>query len=124
MSAFGDFLKDRRKQLDLPLRRFCELHGVDPSNWSKLERGRIPPPQHERLTEYARYLELEECSDAWYQLFDLAAAEAGRIPQDLQGPELAAKLPVLFRTLRENAHDGGPDNAELLDELKRKIAGA
>ncbi|MBI4615517.1 MAG: transcriptional regulator [Planctomycetes bacterium] len=124
MSDFGRYFKERRAALGLSLRAFCLRFGLDPSNISKMERGRLPPPQGEKLREYAGCLGLREGSDEWYQFFDLAAAERGIIPDDLRDEELAAKLPVLFRTLRDHAKDGGRDTEELLDELKRKIRGA
>lgn len=124
MSRFGTFFKALRMKLGLTLRAFCEQHGLDPSNLSKLERGRLAPPQGEKLHEYAKYLALKPGTDAWYEFCDLAAAEAGRIPADLQEEELAAKLPVLFRTLRESAKDGGRDKEELLRELIDKIKDA
>jgi transcriptional regulator with XRE-family HTH domain len=121
MSSFGEFVKARRAELGLTLRAFCLKWSIDPSNWSKMERGRLPPPQGERLAEYARFLQLAKGSDAWFELFDLAAAEAGRIPEDLKDSELLEKLPVLFRTLREAQRDGGRDSEELLEELERKV---
>lgn len=124
MSRFGEFLKGRRATLGLSLRAFCEEHGVDASNWSKMERGRLPPPQGEVLQKYAGYLGVKKGSDDWYTLFDLAAAEAGRIPEDLREDEIAAKLPVFFRTLRESHKAGGADTEELLKEIKKKIAEA
>ena len=124
MSTFGAFIKERRAKLGLSLRVFCGEHGIDPSNWSKMERGRLQPPQDAKLREYAGYLEIPEGCDEWYELFDLAAAEAGRIPDDLREEEIAGKLPVLFRTLRESAKDGGKDSAQLLKELKSKIRDA
>ena len=124
MNQFGEFLKGRRAELGLSLRALYEKHGVDASNWSKLERGRLPPPHGEVLQRYAGYLEIKKGSDEWYTLFDLAAADAGRIPDDLRGGELAAKLPVFFRTLRESHKAGGADTDELLEEIKKKIAGA
>lgn len=124
MSQFGAFLKSRRAALKLSLRALYEKHGVDASNWSKLERGRLPPPQGKVLQRYAEYLEIEEGSDEWYTLFDLAAADAGRIPEDLLGGEIASRLPVFFRTLRESHKAGGADTEELLEEIKKKIAEA
>ena len=121
MSEFGRFVKARRAELGLSLRAFCHKWGIDPSNWSKLERGRLPPPQEARLAEYAEFLGLGRGTDAWYEFFDLAAAEAGRIPEDLQEADLVSKLPVLFRTLRESKNDAGDDSEELLEELKRKV---
>jgi transcriptional regulator with XRE-family HTH domain len=124
MSDFGAYVKARRGELGLSLRAFCAAGGLDPSNWSKMERGRLRPPQGATLERYAQLLGFEEGSDEWHDLFDLAAAEAGRVPEDLQGPELVRKLPVLFRTLRESKNHGDSDSEELLEELKRKIRDA
>lgn len=121
MPRFGEFFKGLRLKQGLTLRAFCQKHGLDPSNMSKVERGLLPPPQGEKLHEYARLLGLREGTNEWYEFCDLGAAEAGKIPPDLQEPELAGKLPVFFRTLRESAKDGGRDSRDLLRELIRKI---
>ncbi len=120
MGQFGELFKQRRLALGLSLRQFCLEHGLDPGNISKLERGRLAPPQHDKLEEYARILGLREGTDDWYRFFDLAAAEAGRIPRDiLSDQEAVEKLPLLFRTLRgEKIPDGQ------LDEIVRKVKGA
>jgi transcriptional regulator with XRE-family HTH domain len=123
MNEFGRYFKERRAALGLSLREFCSRKKIDPSNLSKIERGRLSPPHGEKLREYAHALQLKEGSDEWFEFFDLAAAEAGRIPDDLREADIAAKLPVFFRTLRENAKDGG-ETEDLLKELKRKIADA
>ena len=83
MNTFGRFFKARREALSLTLRSFCLKHNIDPSNLSKLERGRVAPPHGEKLREYAKALELQDGSNEWYEFYDLAAAEAGRIPVDL-----------------------------------------
>ena len=120
MWQFGAFFKQKRLALGLSLRQFCHEHGLDPGNISTLERGRLAPPQHDKLEEYARLLGLQEGSDDWFRFFDLAAAEAGRIPQDIMSDEEAVeKLPILFRTLRGEKI---PD--ERLDELVKKVKGA
>ncbi|MBM4030666.1 MAG: helix-turn-helix domain-containing protein [Planctomycetes bacterium] len=120
MGQFGEFFKQRRLALGASLRQFCLEHGLDPGNISKLERGRLAPPQHDKLEEYARLLGLQEGSDDWYRFFDLAAAEAGRIPRDIMSDaEAVGKLPILFRTLRGEKI---PD--EQLDEIVRKVKGA
>lgn len=116
--TFGEFVKERRIELGITLRIFADEAGVDPGNWSKLERGRLPAPQsREKLEEYARHLRLKKGTDAWYQFFDLAAAESGRIPEELlEDNELVAKLPALFRTLR-----GQKVSREELDALVKKL---
>jgi hypothetical protein len=75
---------------------------VDPGNISKLERGLIPPPRsREKLEEYASYLQIQKGSDDWWEFFDLAAAESGKIPQDiLNDAHLVKRLPLVFRTIR------------------------
>jgi transcriptional regulator with XRE-family HTH domain len=100
--SFGRFFKEMRLRLGLGLREFCFAHGLDAGNISKLERGVMPPPRfREKMEEYASLLQLSEGSDDWYEFFDLAAAETGRIPDDiLSNARLVEKLPVVFRTLR------------------------
>ncbi len=119
MGQFGEFFKSKRIALDKTLRQFCLENDLDPGNISRLERGLFPPPQHQKLEEYAKFLALKEGTDDWYQLFDLAAAEAGKIPQDiLNDKQVVEKLPVLFRTLR-----GTKSSDEKLNKLVRKIKG-
>ncbi|HUY33850.1 MAG TPA: helix-turn-helix transcriptional regulator [Pirellulales bacterium] len=117
-ARFGVLFKQRRVALGKTLRRFCQDNGLDPGNISRLERGLLPPPRgREVLESYAKCLKLKKGSDEWYELFDLAAAQTGRIPQEiLDDEELLEKLPILFRTLRGQKV---PD--EQLDELVRKI---
>jgi len=118
MVSFGDLLKKFRAQKGLTLREFCLRNGLDPGNYSRLERGRYLPPQSSgQLEKYARALDLAEGSEEWLELFDVAAAARGKIPQDLlSDAELVEKLPVLFRTLR-----GQPVSPEKLDELASLI---
>jgi transcriptional regulator with XRE-family HTH domain len=100
--TFGEFFKEKRIALRKTLRQFCAENKLDPGNISRLERGLMPPPQgSDKLEEYARYLQIKKGSDDWYQFFDLARIEAGRIPDELLRDEaVVASLPILFRTLR------------------------
>ncbi len=99
---FGEFFKACRIAIKKTLRQFCFENGLDAGNISKLERGLLPPPQSkEKLEEYAGYLKIKKGSDDWYTFFDLAAAETGRIPEDIMAKaKIEDKLPILFRTLR------------------------
>src|SRR5687768_12996074 len=99
-SIFGQLLKRHRQRLGKTLRDFCLEHGLDPGNYSRLERGLFPPPQKSELLEkYATALGLERGSEQWLEFFDLAAASRGELPQDLLADDdLIAKLPILFRT--------------------------
>jgi transcriptional regulator with XRE-family HTH domain len=117
-ATFGEFFREQRIALGVTLREFCRRNGLDPGNISRLERGVLPPPQgRETLEHYAKLLKLKKGSDDWYNFFDLAAAENGRIPPEiLEDKEVLEKLPILFRTLRGQKV---PD--EQLDELVRKL---
>jgi transcriptional regulator with XRE-family HTH domain len=118
---FGRFFKERRIVLKKTLRQFCSENKLDPGNISKMERGLLPPPQsREKLEEYAKLLKIKKGSDGWYTFFDLAAAETGRIPDDLmEGEKIKDKLPIFFRTLR-----GQKVPNEKLEELIKKLRGA
>lgn len=101
-NPFGAFFKKLRIAQGVSLRQFCEAHGFDPGNISKLERGLLPPPEGtEKLLEYAKALKVRRGSDDWYQFFDLARAARGKLPPELlRDRDLVARLPLLFRTLR------------------------
>ncbi len=116
--SFGSVFKDCRVSTGLTLRAFCNRHKLDPGNLSKLERGILPPPESDsKIEEYAAMLGLKRGSSAWYEFFDLAAAERGRIPADLlSDDEVLGKLPVLFRTLR-----GAKISDRHLDQLIERI---
>jgi len=112
--VFGEYFKKLRSRTGLTLRAFCEQHGFDPGNMSRLERGLLPPPQgEEKLKEYAEALKLKPGSDEWYEFFDRAAAAGGRLPKEmLSDEEVVERLPILFRTLR-----GEPVDARTLAAL-------
>jgi transcriptional regulator with XRE-family HTH domain len=117
-NAFGSFFKDFRQGQGVTLREFCLSNGFDPGNISKMERGLLPPPGSEaKLKEYAKALKIRRGSEAWYQFFDLARTATGRIPPDvMRNRDVAARLPLLFRTLR-----GQKVSEKKLDELVKLI---
>lgn len=108
---FGEHIKQRRLELGLSLRAFCAKHGEDPSNWSKLERGLLRPPDHlERLLQIGECLQYRHDSPEMHQLFELASISRGEIPKDiLNDAQLMEKLPLIFRTLRDT-----PTETELM----------
>jgi len=97
---FGEFIKQLRVERQLTLRQ-CGLDlGVDPSNWSKLERGLAPPPKHAKILErWADFFQL--VADRRQEFLDLAALGRGELPADMASDERAlAALPGFFRELR------------------------
>ncbi len=98
---FGELIKKLRSEKRLGLREFCQAVGCDPSNWSKVERGLLPPPQDNGvLKKVAGALGIKVKSKAWEELFDKAKIGAGRIPDYvLDDAALVKKLPLFFRTV-------------------------
>jgi len=119
-ASFGQLFKDLRIRKGMTLREFCLEYGFDPGNISKLERGRLPPPQsRDKLEQYARALDLQQGTDDWYEFFDLAHISAGRIPPALlNDAELMARLPLVLRTLK-NQHVDQEELERLIELIRR-----
>ncbi len=117
--GFGPWVRYRRAEISLTLRRFALETELDPGNLSKYERGLLPPPQVPgTLEKMARALKLRKGTDAHREFTDLAAASAGRIPADLQSdPKIIARMPLLFRAVRGRKFSR-EDLVELADKLK------
>jgi transcriptional regulator with XRE-family HTH domain len=117
---FGDLIRMRRAVLRLSLRAFAEKAGMDPGNASRLERGHTAPPEDpDVLDRIASALEFEQGTADHERLMDLAAAAKGRVPQDLlSDEEVAAKLPILFRTLRSKPLSG-EQLEKLIDAIRK-----
>lgn len=118
MSAFGKLIKKLRMKTGLTLREFCDANGLDPGNYSRMERGLLPPPQKKSLlAKYAAAVGLVDGSDEWAEFFDVAAVSRGEVPYDLMTDEkIVEKLPLVFRTLR-----GTRITRKVLDDLVAKI---
>lgn len=116
--TFGTFIKDARLKAGLTLRGFCRVMSVDPGNWSKIERGILPPPKSQRvLSKIATTLKITEGSEAWHELFDLATI--GFIPPELlDDRSVVDKLPVFFRTLR-GEKPARKELEDLIEKIKR-----
>lgn len=114
---FGDYAKDRRIAAGLTLRSFCRDAAIDPSNWSKIERGIIPPPDETGfLSRVSVILGLNPEERA--ALGDLAAIARGQIPADLRDEEILNKMPAFFRAIRGQEYS--PEDFEkLLSSVKR-----
>ena len=104
---FGELVQSRRAVLRLTLRDCAVRADIDPGNLSRIERGRVPPPQDaDVLARLVEALELSGTPEA-QQLLDVAAMQNGRIPRDiLSNEEVMAALPVLLRTVNNKQLDG------------------
>ena len=116
METFGNFVKNIRLEKRISLREFCRQTGQDPSNWSKIERGILAPPRSEHmLKRIAEVLQIENNSEEYNYLFDVAAISF--IPENLLSDKtIIDKLPIFFRTVR-----GEKPTQNELDELIKLI---
>lgn len=119
-TAFGEYFRELRGRVNMPLRQFCLANGYDAGNISKLERGLLPPPtSEEKLRDYADALRIKEGSEEWVNFFDLAAVSRREIPSDIMADEqLVKRLPLVFRTLRGQKVDEKNLDA-LVDKIKK-----
>ena len=117
---FGEFIKSLRIEGDIGLREFCRRLSIDASNWSKVERGVLAPPQDkDKLDQIAEVLNIEKGADLYNELMDKASIDAGIIPKDiLSDRETLNSLPMFFRTVRSEK-----PTPEELEKLIEKIRG-
>ena len=111
---FGQYVKELREKRGLSLREFCRLTNLDPSNWSKVERGLLAPPRNSKcLNDIASVLLVEKDSEDWHMLFETAAI--GHIPEDLVFKRrlIVESMPIFLRSARE-----GKINASIINELR------
>lgn len=100
MKKFGEYVMFLRAEKRISIRKFCLDMEYDPSNWSKIERGILPPPKSKQfLNRIAEVLGLQKDSEEYYYLFDSAAA--AHVPIELLDNEkIINSLPVFFRASR------------------------
>ena len=117
---FGEFIKERRIAKSISLREFCKRMDMDASNWSKVERGLLAPPQdEEKLKKMARVLDIKIGSPLWKEMKDKANIDAGIIPEDILSDEkVLNSLPIFFRTIRSEKPT--PEDLDKLIHLIRK----
>lgn len=113
-NEFGRLLQERRREIRLTLRDFALRADMDPGNLSKIERGRMTPPQDRAILDrLCLALEYRPDDAAAERLRDVAALQNGRIPRDmLENDELMAHMPILLRTVTNRQL-----NAEEVDKL-------
>lgn len=117
---FGEFIKKRRIDRGLGLREFCKQIEIDASNWSKVERGVLSPPQdEEKLKPIAQALGIKFGSKEWKEMKDMANIDAGIIPADiLSDKQVLDSLPMFFRTIRSEKPT--PEELDKLINIIRK----
>lgn len=116
---FNDTVKSLRLEKRLTLRDFCDQAGLDPSNWSKVERGVNPPPGDvETLEKLADFFGLVGAKKLAFM--DEAALQRREIPADVADNTILQRaLPAFFRAAR--GHELSEAELERLAEDVRKL---
>lgn len=106
---FGKLLYENRIKKEYTLREMCRNVNYDPSNWSKIERGKIAPPSDQKTLElWAKTLGLKKDSKEFDNFIYQANVAQGIIPFDImEEKELVASLPAFFRTLKNRKPNKG-----------------
>ena len=116
---FGEMVNSLRIARGKTLRQFCvENGGIDPSNWSKIERGvNLPPKDENTLAQWAKALGLKRGTPDWQNFMEQADISRGQIPKEIMNNEkLLDKLPIFFRTVR-----GAELNESELDDFIKDL---
>lgn len=104
---FSDFIRNRRKELDLMLREVAEAIGVTPPYLSDLEKGRRTAPDNpEILMKLTEILRLDQAGRD--MLYDLVAHERDSVAPDI--PLYIKNLPMAQTALRKARNAGKQDD--------------
>lgn len=96
--TFGELIRQKRIELKMTLRGFCEKTGYDVAYISRLENGlMLASADAIKLQKLARSLNISEKTKEWGQFFDLAAISRKTLPKDIDA-KLLNYLPAFLRT--------------------------
>lgn len=115
-TAFGDYLRRRRKERDLGLREMAQKTGVSPSYLSRLESGDETNPPSESV--------IGRIADVLIEKPDELMRLSGRLPSDVK--QYVASTPNLADFLRKARDEGygAKEFAKLAkNEFKKKSGG-
>lgn len=110
---FGIAAQKARVKLGKTLRSFCSDAGLDPSYWSKVERGVLPPPSDEKALEsLGRALGVSEGHLKHWKA--IAAISRNSLPSWISEDEdIMHKLPLFLSRITYEKLEG------FIEELKR-----
>jgi transcriptional regulator with XRE-family HTH domain len=112
---FGEYIRLKRLELEMSLRKLANLTGIDVAYLSRIEGDSSPPQKAEILDKLVSALQLGK-TDA-RRLKDLAAIQNKDIPEDIEiKPENYESIPVLLRTISNKKL-----SPEQIMELARRI---
>ncbi|MDD4494965.1 MAG: helix-turn-helix transcriptional regulator [Eubacteriales bacterium] len=121
-TKFGEYIKAKRMEKGVNLRKLAELLGIVPAYMSDIEKGRRYPPDKDKLYKIAEVLHLTETETN--TMFDLAAlAKENTVSPDL--PEYimgSEKARVALRMARD-INAGDQEWQKVIEMLEAKEKG-
>jgi transcriptional regulator with XRE-family HTH domain len=120
-ATFGAFIRAKRKEKSITLRKLAELLGLSAVHMSNMENDRRPAPKDEALKDIIRVLMLDKQEQTL--MYELAAKSKSipSVPQDL--PEYIAAN-ELARVALRTAKDASATDKEWMDfieKLKKRV---
>lgn len=98
--SFGEFIRLKRIEKGISLRKMAELMKFSPTYWSDIENGRRNPPNIEPLNRICEQLDL--CIEERDLLFDLAGDFVQVPPPDLTDYLLDPSVRRALRTAKKH----------------------
>jgi len=97
--SFGDFVRTKRLELNIGLRKFASIVGLSPTFISKMEVNEFAPPKEDNIIKIAEALNVDK---------DMLLGMAGKVATDVQ--QRIQTNPELFATFLRKV------NAKKLEE--------
>jgi transcriptional regulator with XRE-family HTH domain len=85
---FGTFVRTRRVEKKISLRKLAELVGINFTYLSKIESGDFDPPAEDKIQLIAKHLDIDP---------DTLFALSNKVPRELRQLALRPKVPLLLR---------------------------
>lgn len=119
--TFGGFLKRKRLEKEITLRRFAGMLEVSPVYLCDVEKDRKPAPSNERLTQIAKLLLLEKREIE--EMYDLAAMSRSRPAVSNDLPEYIMENELVRVALRTAKDVDATDEEwlEFIEKLKKRM---
>lgn len=121
-TKFGEYIKAKRMEKGINLRKLAELLGIVPAYMSDIEKGRRYPPDKEKLYKIAEVLHLTETETN--TMFDLAAlAKENTVSPDLPEYIMGSEKARYALRMARDINAGDQEWQKVIEMLEAKEKG-
>lgn len=117
-SDFGDFLREKRGEKKITLRKMAELLNISAPFLSDIEKGRRNPPDLSKLEQIAKILDLP--GEEKETMLNLAGKERGSIAPDLTEYVMSRDYVTAALRIARDLDAGEEDWQRFANELKQR----